>query len=199
MAVAPRLFTTDVPCPKLTRRQRELEADFRVRVANILSNEPYCHEVYFHEGDHEKKFSVRKVRGYVDLYVVTNSDWEWHRTFPVIGIETAIAEKMGWVLSKIQQTHKYVEMREKAEYFIGDGRVPPPTIFLVCTDHGFDFGEVYMWNEQSRLKNSEQRRGAWVAITEMLDRLLWDVGAAVLRRDYFITNMFVPGGKRYDL
>lgn len=182
------------------RPQHRNEAEFRYRVANVLSHEPYCHRVYFHEGDYENKFSVHKVRGYVDLYVVTNEAWEHHSKFPVIGIETKLAVDLGWVRSTIRQIDKYVRARNEAEYRINGEKVPPPTIFLICTDDSFYEGQVFLWKPPD-LTDEHERRGAWKAITEFLDRELWEVGAAILRRNYFMTNMFGNHGgpTRYDL
>ncbi len=178
----------------------EKEAVFRERLAKILSRMPYGHEVYFHEGSYSKKFNMKNSNGYVDLYVKTNPLWEYHCKFPAIAIETKIAKRTGWLIDAMYQVERYDEDLRDAEYYIAGKRVIPPELFLVCTNDSFESGYLYCWNLPT-LQNGEQREGGWICVTELFDRLLYRVGAAVLRKGIFYTNYKSKSGavQRYSL
>lgn len=175
------------------------ELTWRARIASILEAEPYNHEVYFHEGAHDRKFSVSKSAGFVDLYVRTSPDWPFHDKWPVLGVETKMPRRLGWMLDAIAQVQRYSQARE-AIYRIDGRQVPVPSIFLISTPDGWSTGDVYVWNHP-RLLTPEHVAGGAIAVTELYDRLLWRAGAAVLRDRHFLTNIGGDhgGNQRYDL
>lgn len=165
----------------------ESEIQFRERLAIILSREPYNHDVYFHEGKYDKKFSMKNSKGYVDLYMITNKEWPHHGKFPVIGVETKLAKGMGWLIDAVYQVERYKDDLKTAEYYIGGKQVGIPEIFLIATDDSVYTGNVYCW-VYPKLRNEDQKEGCWVGITDIFDRVLYRVGAAVLRKNMFQTN-----------
>jgi len=170
-----------------TEIEYENEVSFRERLALVLSREPYNHDVFFHEGDYDKKFNMKNSKGYVDLYVATNTQWPHHNKFQVIGVETKLAKNTGWLIDAMYQVKRYKRDLKNAEYLIDGKKVPSPDLFLIATDDSFSTGNVYCW-KNPRLRNEDQKYGGWVCVTELFDRMLYRVGAAVLRKKMFKTN-----------
>lgn len=172
---------------------RELE--FQRNVAEVLSNPPYCHKVYFHESPNQ--FSIHGAKGYIDLYVETNPAWPYHDKFPVLGIETKVATSLGWLVDAISQVGKYKDDLARATYTIRGKKVPPPTIFLVVTPESWEEGFLYKWMppELQPLRGSSEETvksaqwGCWFGLTFLYERLLMKNGAALIRRGCFYTNM----------
>jgi len=175
----------------------EDELTFRIRLASILEREPYGHEVYFHEGEHDRKFSVSREAGFVDLYVRTNPSWPFHQQWPTLGIETKIPHRLGWMIDAIGQVRRYSQA-QSARYRIDGEDVAPPSLFLVATPESWESGDVYVW-QHPRLVTPEHVAGGAIAVTELYDRLLWRAGAAVLRNKYFLSNAEGGPARMYEL
>jgi hypothetical protein len=175
-----------------------------------LSQPPYNHIVYQHENPCE--FSIHNAKGWVDLYVQTNPEWEHHKKFPILGIETKIARNMGWLIDAIEQVDKYSTDLKNARYEIEGKQVPAPTIFLVVTPESWEEGFIYKWyppefqntfSLDPLLKKYQEGQyfGSWFTMTFFYERLLMKHGASIIRRGSFFTNMFGNHGAvtRYGL
>ncbi len=170
------------------------EAQFREKLVRALEATSYRHRVYYHEGDYARKFSVHRTRAFVDLYVQTGPDWPHHDKFPVIGIETKLPTRMGWLVEAINQVGKYSRLREEAVYSIDGKEVRAPELFLVATVDSVYHGYVYRWEMPEARGDETMLKGAWAAMTVLYERLLLKNGAALLRRDSFYTNMHGNSG-----
>jgi len=171
------------------------EEKFKEYLARILSNPPFNHDIYFHEGKHRNKFTISNSSGYIDLLMRTNPIWRYHSKFPIVGIEIKIAQKLGRLIENIGQIDKYYGDLSKAKYYINKQRIDAPKLFLVATDDLFYDGYFYCWNEpRVRNKSEDFKIGWWAGLTEFYDRVLWKRGAALLRKDYFLFHQ-----KRYSL
>jgi len=168
------------------------EVSFRQQLAKELSKPPFNHKVYFHEAPNE--FSIHGARGWVDLYVETNQEWEHHDKFPVIGIETKIAKSMGWLIDAIEQVDKYNGDLKTAKYTIQGKEIRVPELFLVVTPDSWQDGFIYEWTPaelQGQGEKAEAMRwGSWFSLTILYERLLMKHGATVLRKEgVFYTNL----------
>lgn len=181
----------------------ESEAEFRVRLASILRG--YGYGVYHHDPDPgvTQMFSAKGARGYVDLYLRTPGSLSWWREIPALGIECKLAKNLGWVREAGDQVRRYAEEATTATYVI-DGRVAPsPKLFLVCTQHSWYEGHLYLWMpERFQRASPEARDLAWWAMTEEFDRSIMPFGA-VLRGTPGLPHFFsnVEGGpiRRYEV
>lgn len=170
---------------------------FRDCLARSL--EAFGHSVYWHEGDHQAKFTVRTGDGYPDLYMQTASTWRDHESFPVIGIETKIPRSLGWLIDAVGQIGRYTHMSQ-AEYYIAGVQVEAPALFLLATSDSWDTGDIYHWEPPQVANNPERAIGAWFGLTYTFCRFLWQQNAALLQKGgRFQTNILNPGGPFYDL
>jgi len=177
------------------QKNKQKEIEFRENLVNILSNPPFNHDLYYHEGNYPNKFSISNSEGYIDLLMLTNPTWIHHPKFPIIGIETKVTRKLGWLIDTTGQLDKYYEDLLNAEYYIDRRQVKSPNLFLVATDDLIYNGYFYCWNEPRVVANNEDyKTGWWTGLTEFYDRVLWKRQAALLRKDSFLYQQ-----KRYEL
>lgn len=178
--------------------QYENEASFKLRLYNILSREPYRHNLFAHDrlDGSVRQFNISGSRGYVDLYMLTNPRWQWHDLFKAIGIEVKLGRDMGWLVDAIYQVKGYWDERRKATYKRNGRPLPAPDLFLLCTNTSFHEGELYHWHAGTdfstggRFRNADERLGGWKAITDFCDRILMKEGAAILRQGFFYSNLW---------
>lgn len=180
------------------------EATFRARLAAILRS--YGFEVYAHDpGIGCPQFSVRGARGYVDLYCITPEHYPWQRELPVIAIETKLSKNLKWLRKAADQVKRYIDQVLTAQYFIDGRAVPPPSVFLVCTQDSWNTGHIYEWNRPDLKARGEQyRQGFLAAHTEDYNRFLLWPKAAVLQGGPEGARFYLGGdrnkpGRRYDL
>lgn len=181
------------------------EIQFRHDVAETIKT--WGHRVFFHESPNE--FSVHGGKGWVDLYVQTNPDWEHHDKFPVLGVETKLAKSIGWLVEAIGQVGKYNSDLKTATYTIQGKVVSTPTLFLVVTPDSWEDGWLYKWlppelqpfKPEMKKQAEDMQWGCWFGLTTLYERLLMKNGATLLRRSGFFTNMHGNHGAvtRYDL
>jgi len=171
----------------------ESESEWQYRLKTIFELD-YGHTVY-----DEMHFinTKNKDRGRLDLYVMTNPEWEHHEVFPVIGIECKLLEKqgMGWLIDSQKQMSRYVN---PDSIYSRDGqRYPNLEICLIATPESFYDGVVYKWN--GTVNNSRAGRCCWETMTYIFQRMLLKSKCSILLEKRFQSN--VEGGaiKNYYL
>jgi len=171
----------------------DTEKEWQLRLQSILELD-YGHTVY-----DEMTFinSVDKDRGRLDLYVLTNPEWEHHSLFPVVGIECKLLEKqgMGWLIDSRVQMKRYVSTNS---IYSRDGqRYPPLSICLVATPESFHDGVVYKWS--GIVDNKKAGRCCWETMTFIFQRILLKVNCSILLRKRFQSNIEGGAIKNYYL
>jgi len=170
------------------------EEEFKRYLAEQLKSEPYGHDVHFSEGPHNQKFKIKGTKKRVDLLIATNPVWEHHPTFPHLLLETKVIQKAGWLIKSIKQCERYTQLKQ-VQYFVNGREIKPPKLVLLVTDDSWHYGQIYQWREpRIDYQSPEYARGWWDGMTEIFDRILWTVGAAILRNGWFLYKQ-----KRYDL
>lgn len=181
------------------------EGQFRVRLGRALQS--LGHRVYLHDPDDRDQFpafSVRKVRVYPDIYVITSPEWRHHEIFPAIAIETKLGKGLNWaVRHALKQVAKY-SAASGAVHEIGGKVVPAPSIILLATPSSVSRHRVLYWWSNPKYRTQDQQWAASDAITELMQRQLQDVGGAIMIGRGFQSNIIDASGTkgamtRYEL
>lgn len=171
-----------------SRSRFRTEAEFHLHLARLLESKfPFC-RVWLHEGRWPRKFHVRGVRSYPDLYVMTDRSWKYHLDYPSFAVEAKLPQ-LGWLIESLEQVQRYDDLRTVARYDAGPKPLPAPRMVLLATPESIGEGILYDWEAPPEVvdmtydefSRAAARDGAVRGLTYTFERLLWRHGGALLK------------------